>query len=418
MQVLELELIDFKLFQLTPYKRFKYVAENPFTIVLGGNGAGKTSLMKEFVTHPPVMSNFGPEGGKYVKLMRNDSIYELSSFNGKHKNHSFLKDGVELNLSANITTQKELIKEELEVTADSIKLLSGYKKFTEMSPGQLSEMLMKIADIDFEYVQKLFNYSKIKTATHNVLLEEAVASQKNISQALSELKYWEEKDLELAMSELQTIYDKLNNRAYPKADNLAIEVMIDKFNREVEKLGNDNTFLKMKLAGGPERVSNRIVSLKAKNISMENEIQRVKTLMRDVENIKRSLMHYGGVEGCEKLIENNQLLLSVTDFNKNKEIFIKSKIEDLVSKRCQAEELLRELRELNEIEKELIERIGGRPKPQPLILNKLEEACAHFSGIVNAGIGRSFTCTHCSTEFTPEGVSQKEFVEAMEKEMR
>lgn len=123
----------------------------PATAFLGGNGSGKSSLLRAMTPYSPVRTEFG-QGGSVVKVIEhNGHLYELTSdFKNTSAPNSFKKDDVELNVSGTAETQKDLIEEHFgisklidDILTGDIKICSTGKSerralFSAMYPGDLS----------------------------------------------------------------------------------------------------------------------------------------------------------------------------------------------------------------------------------------------------------------------------------------
>lgn len=86
--------------------------ESPGIAIMGGNGSGKTSLLKAISAHPQTRTNYEKNGKFELDVEHNGAMYQLSSdfSNATAPNH-FIKDGVELNVGGTGETQKDLVEE-------------------------------------------------------------------------------------------------------------------------------------------------------------------------------------------------------------------------------------------------------------------------------------------------------------------
>lgn len=150
--------------------RFKLKGTETITIrptaktqmVLGTNGSGKSSLLKiGFSVMPANRRDFYPGGFHHVKLVDRGHHYELkSTFEGKKPEHSFIRDGEELNKGKTETVQKELVREYFRMTQEIHNLLTGSEQFTNMSPLRRRDWITQFSSSDFQYVLDLFNRIK------------------------------------------------------------------------------------------------------------------------------------------------------------------------------------------------------------------------------------------------------------------
>lgn len=160
MKILSLELFGYRRFSLSNISRFKITASSSVQIILGTNGSGKSSLLEALSPYPQPKSDYVKGGSKKLELEHNNSHFLLvSNYNGSGK-HQFIKDGINLNEGGTSSVQKELVEKELGFNSHLHDLLTGKLTFTNMSPTQRREWIMRISNIDLKYA--LNSYEKIK----------------------------------------------------------------------------------------------------------------------------------------------------------------------------------------------------------------------------------------------------------------
>lgn len=142
-------------------------------LILGTNGAGKSSLFKiGFSVTPSLKSDFFKGGYKIVKVSHRGHHYELTftyDEAGSVK-HSFIRDGVELNAGMTASVQRELVRDHFRMTQELQDILSGSIRFTRMSPLDRRNIITKMSDTDFEYILGLYKtLQKGYTAAKNVV---------------------------------------------------------------------------------------------------------------------------------------------------------------------------------------------------------------------------------------------------------
>lgn len=160
-----------KYLELYNYKRLKKKGINRITltfteivqIIIGMNGGGKSSLMREASPMPPSNDDYGTGGYKFVVVEHNKSTYELHSTTGSPSRHSFIKDGEELNESKTLNAQKILVRDHFGLTQELLDMLLGMVygvSFTTMTPAKRREWLMNLYPNDLSFGAKLHNYFK------------------------------------------------------------------------------------------------------------------------------------------------------------------------------------------------------------------------------------------------------------------
>ena len=161
MKILSLELKGYKRIKLNNIDYLKLVPESKIQLILGTNGAGKSSVIKEISPLPADHREFEKDGFKIIEILHNNSNYILKSlFNSGKNEYHFIKDGEELNQGYTATTFKELVKKEFNITPEVHELMIGSTKFHAMSVADRRNWFTKIADTDYSFALKY--YTKLK----------------------------------------------------------------------------------------------------------------------------------------------------------------------------------------------------------------------------------------------------------------
>lgn len=151
---------------LNGVKRFKMVMRERIQLILGTNGSGKSSLMKELSPLPANPAAYSKNGSKTISITHKGSDYLLVSDFSKPKPHSFMKDGEELNEGGTITFQKDLVWKYFQYDQDIHDLLTGLERFTEMPIPRRREWLTKLCVTNFDYA--IATYNKIRERSRDV----------------------------------------------------------------------------------------------------------------------------------------------------------------------------------------------------------------------------------------------------------
>lgn len=113
--------------------------------IIGTNGSGKSSLLRELNPRPAVRSDFRADGYKHIDLTHNGSEYLLKSeFINVSAPHSFLKDGEELNPSGTTPVQEELVRRELGYTPQVHAISYGEQRLSSIRIGLRESYLLTI----------------------------------------------------------------------------------------------------------------------------------------------------------------------------------------------------------------------------------------------------------------------------------
>jgi len=142
-------------------KSLFYKPNKKMQIILGTNGSGKSSLLKELIPNTDNLKNdYSENGYKELKLENNGHKYTII-YDAKENKHWFKKDGVDLNPNGQIKIQKELIDKEFKITKDIHDLLLDKVKFTTMSPGERKKWFLEIlSTVDYSYALEVFKRAK------------------------------------------------------------------------------------------------------------------------------------------------------------------------------------------------------------------------------------------------------------------
>lgn len=160
-----------------------------FNVVVGRNGFGKTSLLRELTPYPPDNADYGPGGYKESHHVVGKDTYILKSTTGKSSEHHFIHNGKNLNEGNTLLVQRELVKIHFGVTPfikDVITGLDVRDLFTTLTSARRKDFLMTVNPNDTTYALKVFDKLKsnlnalkggLKTQRQRLVVEESRLSQ-------------------------------------------------------------------------------------------------------------------------------------------------------------------------------------------------------------------------------------------------
>lgn len=140
-----------------------------FNIILGRNGFGKTSLMRELTPFPPDNADYEQGGYKEVHIVLGKETFVLKSSTGKGSEHHFIHNGKELNEGNTLLVQRDLVRIHFGITPNIKNFVTGLDVrdlFTTLSSARRKDLLMAINPNDTSYALKMFD--KLKS-NHNAL---------------------------------------------------------------------------------------------------------------------------------------------------------------------------------------------------------------------------------------------------------
>ena len=247
------------------------------TLILGTNGSGKSSLLRELTPYPASLADYREGGEKTITLSYNNNEYVLNSRLNRTAKHSFKRNGIELNDGKTTAVQRELVEKEFNYTLMAHRLLIGELKFTAMPAGQRREILTTISSVNLEYA--LYIYKLIRET-----LRDTQGAVKHITAKTCDLK------------------TKLLNFVVP--DNLVEDTM--NLEQTLNKLiPYANTKVKPK-----QEAINKIESGYTKLAQIANRINKIPVINTPHENITNNDILNNYIGNCLGKIESAQLLIN------------------------------------------------------------------------------------------------------------
>lgn len=207
MKILKLILVGYKRLSLKNINYFKYEPEQDIQLIIGSNGTGKSSILKELTPLPALKNEFKDDGYKFIVIEKDKNLYELkSSFINNKKIYSYIKDGVELNNNGNITTFKDLVKKDFNITQDIHNLMYGGSTFHNITMLERRNWFTMLSVSDYTYAINYYN--KLKEQLRDV--KGAIKINKSkLSQELNKLLNKEEiNDYIKEINEYNELLDK------------------------------------------------------------------------------------------------------------------------------------------------------------------------------------------------------------------
>ncbi|WP_144106738.1 hypothetical protein [Paraburkholderia sp. BCC1886] len=166
MRYAELLLKGYKRLQLNQVETFILRPTQIVQLILGTNGSGKSSLLRELTPLPANSADFAKDGKKAITIEDRGHTYVLTNDFGAEKKHSFIKDEEELNHGGTAAVQKELVKQEFQITNDTHELVTGLEIFTQMSPSRRREWFTQLSDVNYDYA--ISRYNRLREEFRNV----------------------------------------------------------------------------------------------------------------------------------------------------------------------------------------------------------------------------------------------------------
>lgn len=133
---------------------------NKVQLLLGTNGSGKSSLMKEISVLPSTASEYAVGGYKEVGVSHKGHEYVIRSDFTKGARHSFVKDGEELNPGGTATVARSLALQEFGITPEIHNINCGITNFHSMDVETRRKWFTQIGKEDYTYAMAYFRKLK------------------------------------------------------------------------------------------------------------------------------------------------------------------------------------------------------------------------------------------------------------------
>lgn len=163
MKILSATFVGYRGFRLRQIQHFVYRPVQKTQVILGTNGSGKSSLMRELSPLPAQHSDYTRPGRKEIEYQHNGHHYLLQSlFEPEGNRYPFLMDGENLNPGYTVTVYKELVKQHFGYTPEIHAVLTGEVRFHAMSVNERRNWFTQISETDYSYAIKYYKRLKEK----------------------------------------------------------------------------------------------------------------------------------------------------------------------------------------------------------------------------------------------------------------
>lgn len=165
--ILELTLNKYKRLRLQDVKHFHIKFTELYQLIIGTNGSGKSSIMRELTPMPANHKDYDKNGGKTIIILYNGMLYRLVSDFTHGNNHEFhVADGSAFNVDdydlstiefinknegRTAKAQKLLVEQHFKVNQEILDVLLGDTKFTAMPALKRRDWILRLAGGDLEY---------------------------------------------------------------------------------------------------------------------------------------------------------------------------------------------------------------------------------------------------------------------------
>jgi len=159
MKLISIELKEFIPMSLTRKKYFKLEPKEIIQVILGTNGSGKTSLIREIVPGATARELYRKNGAKRAIYEHNHKTY-IISYDAASNEHRLTEDGKELNESGNFKDQENLIFRLFGINNFVRSLITGEIRFSQLGPQKRRELFTAMSPVSFDYGLDFYTKTK------------------------------------------------------------------------------------------------------------------------------------------------------------------------------------------------------------------------------------------------------------------
>lgn len=381
MKIIRLQLKGYLRLLLNNISYVDYKPENKIQLILGTNGSGKSSLLKELSPLPANKNEYEKGGYKIIEIEHKSSKYILKCDFTDKATYSFIKNDEELNQGYTVSVYKQLVKAEFNIDNDVHDMLLGQYRFHEMSPLERRNWFTKISSCDYTYA--LGYYQRLREETRDSqgaikLLQSRIVNES--SKLLDSNREAEIRQELIVLNEyLNFILDNkpnVNNDQQTISNNLnKIEDYIKNNIREIQKLRK--VFLNDESFQNEDEIDDAIVSYRSTILSLENQFNYLCQKIDDETKIEQSYINanIGSFKEIEESIE--QTIKEINSEHTKKSLFIRfsDPAQALTALQTISTQLLEIFNNLPRSSKDEFSRtnIGDARTKQIFLINKLKE---------------------------------------------
>lgn len=269
--IVELELDGYNRFFLNNIQNIVYTPESQIQLILGSNGSGKSSLLKELNPLPINKHEFKEDGFKRYKDTRNNNNYEIYSDKSKC---SFKVNDEELNPGGTKKIQLKLIEDHFNLTPKNNNVLLNISKLTTMSTNERKEWLRQMSTVDYAY--SIFLYNEVKQK-----LRDSVGFVKIINNELTEdtKLLIKEEELETIKKEIVFLKESIEEITLRYSNENIIEEII---NPDYDELIQFDKLL----SKGIDKFNRNDILVNINSINIKEIEKEIEIIQKEIDNIE------------------------------------------------------------------------------------------------------------------------------------
>ena len=312
MKILSLELYGYKhIRRLTNIQRIKIDFTEKIQLVLGSNGSGKSSMMRELSPLPASPADYSKDGYKIITLLKDNKKYTLKSEFGGKPRHSFIVDGVNLNAGdGTAQIQKELVKSYFGITPEIHSLMLGETKFHSMSIADRRYWFTQLSDTSYTFALSM--YQKLKEALRDTTGAIKMAQTRLAQETQKLLSKDEEQKYKVQVKELTEFLHYLLAQTSPKVHNVEQLKQTAKNDlRQMDALTKQIKTARTFVLGGSvteEELQASVNKLSGVVYGLEHQVHQLSESLAQEQDLARQIQ----ATGVHDVTELNNRLLELT----------------------------------------------------------------------------------------------------------
>ena len=316
MRYTELILEDYKRLSLNDIKRVVYRPKSPIQLILGTNGSGKSSLLKELSPLPAnLKQEYGSNGYKKITIEKDGKTYVLvSEVVNKKNRHSFKIDDEELNSSGTRAIQLKLVEEHFRITPEIHELMIGVTGLTTMSVASRKQWFTKMSNTDYRFAISV--YEKLSVQYRDIVgsmrhlnkrlaqEEQTSLSEKDINETIEEIAFLNEYVDKLMLARVKSIpnlsnvtlgeVDERKKTLLTLLETLSEDDLQEDTQALVNELKGQRSALKRQYSELSEKVEKQKEKQKERSQLLSTNIDALvsakKKLEEEIERLKESVL--------------------------------------------------------------------------------------------------------------------------------
>lgn len=303
MLIKKLILIEYKRLMLNNIKEIIYTPNSPFQLILGTNGSGKSSLLRELSPLPPFSGDYTKEGSKTIELEENNNLYILTSTFKNGNKHTFVRNDEVLNNEGTAAVQKELVERYFGYTQEIHDLLIGDVELSEMAPQKRREWFTKLSPNNLSYAIDVFNHLKARlrdTQGAQAHVNRRLTAETNKLLSLTDIENIDQRVENLKKDIIMFLESKDPKFQHPEQMEKEIIILLDEIEFQSNRIVNRRMPRQLGLFSNLEELENRCQEVHSEYQLSINTLQMKTSEYADMENLLLSVKR-AGVDGIDGL---------------------------------------------------------------------------------------------------------------------